>query len=108
MILGKKFWEQVLRDYEDYTSNKNSLLIETLADSHAVHICSDEYYSQSSITEQEPLRKLARKFVKQSKYKGTKVGYVSLFSIVDKTKEVNTEIRKDFLNYMIECQSNNY
>ena len=98
----KKFWTKVQQEYLEWLE-----LEEIITDPHAFHICSgsatfDKWYTQSSITEQEPLRKTAKKFLKQSKYnKGTKVGYVSLFSTMCKTKEVNTAIRKDFLNYMV-------
>lgn len=97
----KKFWIKVQQEYLEWLE-----LEETITDPHAIHICSgsttfDKYYSQISITEHELLRKKARKFLKQSEYKGTKIGYVSLFSIVGKTKESNIKIRKDFLNYMI-------
>ena len=102
----KKFWIKVQQEYLEWLE-----LEEIIINPHAIHICSgsktfDEYYSESSITEQVPLRKIARKFLKQSEYKGTKVGYVSLFSIVGKTKEVNTEIRKDFLKFIINYVNN--
>lgn len=103
----KKFWTKVQQEYLEWLEFEK-----TITDPYAIHICSgsetfDEWYSQISITEQEPLRKIARKFLKQSKYnKGTKVGYVSLFSIVGKTKEVNTEIRKDFLKFIINYVNN--
>jgi hypothetical protein len=98
---NKEFWLKVQKEYLEWLE-----LESTIKDQYAIHICSgsktfDEYYSQSSITEQEPLREAARKFLNQSKYKKTKIGYVSLFSIVGKTKENNIEIRKDFLNFMI-------
>lgn len=102
----KKFWTKVQHEYLEWLE-----LEKTITDPHAIHICTgsktfDRYYSQSSITEHELLRKKARKFLKQSEYKGTKVGYVSLFSIVGKTKEVNTEIRKDFLKFIINYVNN--
>lgn len=94
MILNKEFWEQVLLDYEDYTRDNASL----------ISICGgSSLFREVWGSQKDEIRLLAKEFLDYYCITDVElgVGLNLLFVNPLYSAESNIEIRKNFLNYMV-------